>query len=364
MLLTLFLLAAVAFPAAADIETAVEITTLSFLTRNATGEAMVYLLGKGNLSFSAIGNDNVRAVAELAGIWAGNLAMSPEDILKRLFVKINFGGFYLTAGKTRVSFGEGFVFNAGDVIFGSLEPPGDLSESVLRDETDWLIDGMLPLGLFSYIEGILLPFSPLDTDPLSDASVYKLRGGGRVVTKLAGIKLEGGYLFKADEAVHHPYVSLQGNLFFDAQLSASWKIPADGAAEEQLRQGLAVTGGLFRIFQFDDGSALTVRLEAVWRPFGLWRETQAPLPEGHHYALLLYPEIEYSPFDVLSLQLRSLISPVDASGLVSFGVTFGIYQGLDLLGYVWTMWGEADDEYFGWGREGDIGVSLGLQFIY
>ena len=126
----IILATALCFRLAGELETAVEITSLASLTRDATGTAIVTLLGKGNLSFIALDNPNVRAETELEGIWSGNFISSPDDIIKRLFVKVNFGGLYLVVGKTRVSFGEGFVFNAGDVVFGSMAPVADLSAAL------------------------------------------------------------------------------------------------------------------------------------------------------------------------------------------------------------------------------------------
>jgi hypothetical protein len=360
----LFLLAlAAAGPVAAELETTVDLTALAFATRDNAGAVYFKFAGQGSLLFSAIANPHVKADCELAAIWSGTLVTPPDDILKRLFVKVNFDGPLLLAGKTRVSWGEGFVFNAGDLLFGSLTPVANLSESILRDNTDWLVDLTLPLGDFTYLEGIVLPFSPLY--PVNPAAItpYDLRGGGRFVTKLAGLKIETGYLFRADNATHNPYLTLQGSLFFDFNLSAALSIPAVNYTDEQLQRGFALTAGLFRMFQFEDGSVLSVRLEGAVRPFGLWEEPAVQTSQDI-FGLLLYPEIAFSPMDVLSFQLRAMWIPVNNSGLVSFGCTFGIYQGLNLIGYLWTMWGDSGDALFGMNRDGDMGLSLGLNFIY
>ncbi len=347
----------------AELETTVDLTALTVATRDGAGELVFSFLGKGSLLFSALANPNVRAECELAAVWSGALVTPPDDILKRLYVKVDFGGVQLLAGKARVSWGEGFVFNAGDLLFGSLTPVADLSDTLLRDATAWLIDLTLPLGDFTYIEAIVLPFSPLSPVNPAAISPYDLRGGGRFVTKLAGVKLETGYLFRADNATHHPYLTLQGNLFFDFNLSASLHIPATDYTDEKLQRGFAITAGLFRMFQFDDGSVLTVRLEGAVRPFGVWEEPALPSLQDI-YGLVLYPEIAFSPIDVLSLQLRAMWNPVDNSGLVSFGCSFGLYQGLNLMGYLWMMWGDENDLWFRMGQSGDMGLSLGLNFIY
>jgi hypothetical protein len=347
----------------ADIETSVDVTALASVTRDAAGTIVPGFIGKGDLFFSAVANANVKAECELAGIWSGTLITPLADLLKRLFIKVDFGGVYLLAGKARVTWGEGFVFNAGDVVFGSLAPVADLSQALLRDQTDWLVDLSIPLGPFTYIEGIVLPYSPLKTAAFPATTIYDLRGGGRFVTDLGGLKIEAGYLFKADEAVHHPYLSLQGNLFFDLNLSASWKIPAVNYTDDRLKQGLAVTAGLFRLVQIEGGGTLSLRLEAVCRPFGLWAKSSVPAPTDI-YGLLLYPEVSFAPNDVISLGLRAIINPIDLSGLAAANVTFGIYQGLIIVGSVWVMWGDGGDPAFSFGRAGDLGVSAGLNFIY
>jgi hypothetical protein len=347
----------------AELETAVEIMGLTSATRDAAGNPAFGLLAKGDLTFTAINNSNVKAVAELLGYWSGSLVTSPADLLKRLYVKVDFGGLTALVGKGRVTWGEGFVFNAGDVVFGSLQPVSvtDLTQSQLRDQTDWLADLTLALGDFTYLEAIFLPYSPL-TSGISFTDVYHLRGGGRFVTNLGGLKLETGYLFKADEAAHHPYLSLQGSLFFDFYLSSSLKIPAAGYTDDKLKQGLALSAGLFRLFQLEDGSSVTVRLEASCYPFGLW---QAAAPSsGVPSGLLLYPEFSWSPDDVLSLQLRAFINPIDGSGLAFTGCSLQLYQGFTLVGYAWVMWGDGRDPNFGFGRQGDLGISIGLDFLY
>jgi len=342
----------------ADVTTSVEISALSGLTRDETQEFVIYGVGKTALNFESRGNPDVRAQLQLDTIVTD--AIMPD--VKRAFVKVRFPGFRLTAGKTRVSWGEGFLFNAGDVIFGSMEPIADLSESVLRDETAWLLDLYIPLGQFSHIEAIVLPYAPDSQSAEILNSVEEMQGGGRIVTKLLGIKIEGGYLFKADQHLHHPYVSFQGNLFFDLQLSAGMEIPVENPTAEDIEDGFTVSFGLMRIFSTDEAGTWTVRLEGALRPFAEWEEV-ASATEDTRYGLLLYPEINYAPDDLLSFQLRSIISPLDASAVISFGCTYNIYQGLNMLGTVAVQVGDGND-VFGWDREGDVALLIGLEYIF
>jgi hypothetical protein len=342
----------------AEVVTSVEISALSGLTRDENQELAIYGVGKTALNFDSLGNPDVRAQLELDTIVTDSIM--PD--VKRAFVKVRFPGFRITAGKTRESWGEGFLFNAGDVIFGSMEPIADLSETILRDETAWLVDLYVPLGQFSHIEGIVLPYAPDAEGAEILNSVYDMRGGGRIVTKLLGIKIEGGYLFKADQALHHPYISFQGNLFFDLQLSAAMEIPARDPTAKDIENGFTVSFGLMRIFSTDEAGTWTVRLEGALRPFGLWQEAAAA-DEDTEYGLLLYPEVDYAPDDFLSFQLRSIISPFDASAVISLGCTYNIYQGLSILATAAVQIGDEND-IFGWERAGDFALLLGLEYIF
>ena len=94
----------------------------------------------------------------------------------------------------------------------------------------------------------------------------------------------------------------------------------------------------------------------------MWEKPAAPSPDDP-YGLLLYPEITYAPGEDFSVQLRAMINPVDGSGMASAGLSFGIYQGFTLVGFLSAMWGDGGD-LFGFGRMGDLALSVGLDFIY
>ncbi|MBN1524660.1 MAG: hypothetical protein JW904_09265 [Spirochaetales bacterium] len=349
----------------ADLQTSVDLTLLVSFLRDAAGNPAMTFLAQGDVGFKAVMVPDVKAEVVFTAAFMDTLVTPPEDILKKAYIKTKFESLRLTAGKTRVSWGDGFVFNAGDVIFGSMTPVADLSASLLRDSTDWMIDLYYPLGDFSFIETILLPYSPLRTPGDLLVSAYELRYGGRIVTKVFDMKLETGYLFRNDTAAHIPYIGVQGNLFFDVFLNASMDIPAINPSQADIQNGLAVAAGLFRMFSFEDGSSLVIRCEAASYPFGIWNETDAagdPLTD--RFGLLLYPEIAYAPMDILSFQLRGMINPIDSSGMVMVGTTFSIYQGFDILAYTWVMYGDTDDSFFGWDRQGDIGIAVGIQYIY
>jgi hypothetical protein len=271
---------------------------------------------------------------------------------------VRLPGVRLTLGKTRLSWGQGFVFNAGDVIFGSLDPiASDLSASELHDETAWLAALYVPMGSFSFLEGAVLPYGPAPVGLvtslqalLAPIDAWKLAGGLRGVFKLGNAQLEAGYYASGREGEHRPYLALQGHLLVDYQLAAALHVPLAPQWQEAA-QWLALSAGLFHLVQFSGGRSLTARLEAAVRPAGQWQEAAGAsalavgTPGAPAYGLYLYPELAYALSATLALQLRALISPVDGSALALAGTSWGVYQGLTLFAYGTVMLGDPDDLY-------------------
>ena len=363
----------------AEVQPSVTLAAYGAVVRAEDSAAIVSLL-KGSLDLSSAGNQNVRGFLQL-DTWVGE---SFTVALPRAYVKIRLPWFRLTVGKTRVSWGDGFVFNAGDVIFGSMSPlAGGLSESVLRDETAWLTAVYVPLGPFSYLEGVLLPYSPevsggsllgpaaaggLTTDLTtlaSPLSPQKLAGGARGVFRLGSVKVETGYFGSGRDDEHRPYVSLQGHLGVDWNLSAAANIPTVGPAWDHWNEWVDLSAGVFTLRNLPGGRVFSARLEAAIRPGMRWKEERGlgagdPPPE---YGLYLFPEVSYSPSDTLSLQARALISPIDASALSLAGASWNVYQGLSLFSYLSLMGGDPDDSY-AWERDNAVAWILGLEFVY
>jgi len=262
--------------------------------------------------------------------------------------------------------GEGFFFNAGDVIFGPAAPSLDLTAEELRDETSWLTSVYVPLGTYSFLETVILA-PELNLSELvdnADAPVPRLsdtRAGGRFVTKIHGIKTEGGYLYSGIDAAHKPYLSFQGNLLVDWHLSASISIVGESPDVSDLRKSLHFSWGLFHMQDLSNGSSLFFRLEGLVIPYASWSEKNST--EDAEYALMLYPEISWSATDSLNFVLRNIISPVDRSALITAGIHWNVYEGFKILSFSTVQAGETTDTY-SWNKPGGIGVTAGFQFTY
>ena len=319
-------------------------------------------------------------------ILKGEVSEAARLDVYRAYIKTRFPGFRLTAGKTRLAWGEGFMFNAGDVLFDSVSTAVDLTGDELRTEGKWLAAVYLPLDRFSYVELVFLPpqYDPFEyaVDARLAESGYgedtappdgdETAGGGRLVLKPGGIKLEAGYFFSgADvtyDAVHRPYLSLQGNLYLDWQLSASSAVEAESPAAEDLYRNSAVSFGLSHLIRAGYSTKLQLRLEGLLRPDGEWRESEQVRSDETEYGLYLYPEISVTPDDRRSFFYRAVVSPVDVSALHTLGASWNIYQDFTLSGYAGIATGERSDRFpLDPGSSADAGgyfLSLGCEFLF
>jgi len=377
-------------PARGEVQSSVTLTGYGAVVRVGDSAALLPLM-KGSLDLRSVGSENVRGLLQLDA-WVGeSIALS----LPRAYVKVRLPWFRLTAGKTRVSWGDGFLFNAGDVVFGSMSLlAGGLNESVLRDETTWLAGLYVPLGPFSYLEGVLVPYDPLSAsgDPLGLAggaglvtaltqlldpvTPEELAGGVRGVFRLGGVKVETGYFGSGRAGEHRPYLSLQGHLGVDWNLSGALAIPTTDPQWGRWDEWLDLSAGVLSLHRLPGGQVLSLRLEAAVRPGMRWREAEgaeavaindrvaraagATPPE---YGLYLFPEVAFSPTDTLSVQARALISPVDGSALSMAGASWNVYQGLSLFTYLSVMAGDEDDLY-AWEQDMGLAWVAGLEFVY
>ncbi len=357
----LFLALLLAPRAWAEIGVTTRITGNTSLVHEEKSEFSLMSYGEGRLDLKSYGNPNVRGQLQLDTLISEEIKLD----VPRAFIRVRFPAFRLTLGKTRVSWGEGFLFNAGDVVFEGISLLDNLTELELRDETDWMIVPYLPLGTFSFIEGLLLPHPRLDeggdgipvTVPLGQIDV-----GSRIHTKAAGIKLEGGYLYKGSEGRHRPYVSFQGGLLtLDWHLSTSLSIPTEDPDRESLRKGWDISLGLFRIVNLPSSGSITFRLESALAPFAHWKEVSSSTPPD--YGIYLYPEVTFAVTDSLSYFIRSIVSPIDLSALGFAGIRWNIFQGFTMSFYFSIMLGDENDR-FGWNRPGDTALTSQMEYIY
>ncbi len=360
-----FIFISMFLPATAEMSSSVKLTLMSTLSSIGDGDWSLSAIGTGRLTFKSEGNKNVKARFSLDTIIADSVLLD----VSRAYLKVRFPGLRVTMGKDTVSWGEGFFYNAGDVIFGATPLKADLTADVLRDDAVWLTSAYFPLGTYSFIEPIILApelnLSTLMADPdapppgLEDTSI-----GGRVVTKISGIKAETGYLYSGIQMAHLPYLSFQGHLLVDWHISGSVSIPQSSARTLDLSEDLVISFGLFHLQRFEQtsSSSISFRLEGLLRPVAYWEQMDSSI-EDVQYGLMLYPEISWAINQSLTILLRNIVSPIDLSALIATGINWNIYEGFRLLSFLMLQAGEETD-LFSFSKPGGFAVIAGFQFIY
>ena len=272
------------------------------------------------------------------------------------------------------------MFNAGDIIFGGMSLNVDISQSTLRDETDIFTVVYIPLGRFSYFETVLLPFPTLEeiqiipdipgTLNLLPEDITNVSVGGRISGKLKKTTFECGYLYEGQTKFHKPYIAAHGSLLIDWYIASSLIIPheepEDNTMEDAIKESFALSCGFFNIVGLEGDASLNLRLESGIFPFGEWEEWDVEeelIPLTSPYGIYIFPEIVYSPNQTMSLQLRSLISPLDLSGIVISGMNWNMYQGFTLGFMATAMFGDEDD-LFGWERDSGAAFIISLEYVF
>lgn len=308
-------------------------------------------IGIASIIINQKDNRNIKSQIKLSAVIPDPTGNDPVYFdLSRAYVKFRFPTIRAVIGKAPFSWGEGLVFNAGDVIFGGSALNTNLMQSEFLDTATWLSTLYYPLGNFSYLESIVI--SP---DPMSD-SIDITMGGGRVVTKLGNTKLESGYIYDGVKDAHKPYITLQGNLYLDWHLSATAALPTGNAVTGSLEDSLVITAGIYSLARIGYDGTLNYRLEAMVKPYEKWNEYSAGT-ESELYGIYLYPELSYTFNSNMTLMLRGFVSPVDLSAAAIPGFSWNVFQGFNLIGFAAFGIGEPDDTY-AWEPETGGGFSL------
>lgn len=261
-----------------------------------------------------------------------------------------------TVGRARLTWGQGQLFNAGDLLFGTNTTEIDFTEDIIRDETAILLAVFIPINDFAFVEVAgLPPFTALTDVPLRRGA-----GGARLQGKIANWVYEVGYLYNGDENAHNIALNLQGNLGADVYLSATSALVHGTDLVNQLFQRTQITVGAHYAINLPNNWGLNLRLESLWRPAGAWREGDSA---DTRYALLLYPEVTLSISSTLQVFLRSLFSPIDLSAQITGGVSWVPYSGLSVLFFPSINLGQSNDT-FHIGQPGGLQVTIGVDYTF
>lgn len=309
-------------------------------------------IGIASIIINQKDNKNVKSQIKLSAVMPDPTGTDPVYFdISRAYVKFRFPKIRAVIGKAPFSWGEGLVFNAGDVIFGGSALNTNLMQSEFLDTATWLTTLYYPLGDFSFLESIAIA-----PDIMSD-SIEITMGGGRMVTKLGKTKLESGYIYDGPEDAHKPYITLQGNLYLDWHLSATGALPTGNALSDSFADSLVITAGIYSLARIGYDGTLNYRLEAMVKPYEKWNAYSAGT-ESEVYGIYLCPELSYSFNSGMALMLRGFVSPVDLSAVAIPGFSWNVFQGFNLIGFAAFYIGDPDDTYAWEPETGAGGFSL------
>ncbi|TVQ96401.1 MAG: hypothetical protein EA403_16275, partial [Spirochaetaceae bacterium] len=166
VVLAVYLVAVAPPPAHAEIRQSVRIDATHALTHLGDGDWGFAGIGRARLDFLSAGNQfargQLRIDASIVDASIGNEAVPAGLLLDipRAWVRARFpmgdSFIHTTAGRARITWGDGAFFNAGDIIFGAVGRDADLTADTIRDEARWLWSAFIPLGPFAFVEPILL----------------------------------------------------------------------------------------------------------------------------------------------------------------------------------------------------------------
>lgn len=328
-------------PLFASLAITTEISLMNTLLLHASGDPSYKQYGNAIVTLSSSGYKNIKAdIAVNAGF--SSEEKLPTIELDRITIKARFPSFKVLIGKTRLDWGEGTLFNAGNVLFEDTNYSVPiLNNSPVLDRA-WLSAITFPLSSFSFLEGaIIVP---------ETGKIEELKGGLRYYNSEWGVKFETGLSFR-DESLT-PHVSFMGNIGVDASLSASVDISLAGEDSTHLKESITLSSRLFHTCSFLNQDTLHLTLEALYTPF----------PKDDTLALFLYSIVQYGFSNGISLSLNSIISPLDLSASLSARGSWNIFEGVVISGAINTAIGESGD-IFSYDK-GMSSFSIGLSSLF
>lgn len=307
-------LSAVAPGALADYTGSVFVEAYNTFTFHGSDEVSAAGFGKAEADLQSTGSRTVRSRLQLRalllnedGSSTAHFSVPRAEIRWRM--KLGENTIRFTAGRTRLTWGDGRLFNAGDVINGTAPAAVDLTDDVLRDETQWMFSSWLPLGQYSFIEPVFL-VPVLETGSASSGSGTNRGAGLRIQGKLFNTKTEAGYLYLSDTETHRPCLSLQGHLLLDWYTSVSFYLP-DPADE-----AMDISGGLL--------------YNGTTEGSGTWSIRGEFLRQQKNDSWFLFPEATWSPSKLFTVFTRGTFALRQETETVAAGCTWTPSTGLDI----------------------------------
>ena len=355
LLAALALACAAAAAASAEVRPSIELTLLDTLTRTGDWEAGLAAAGLGKLSLDAAPSETLRGQLAVDA----RVGDTTEAEVTRAYVRVRTPAWRTTHGLAPMSWGQGFFYNAADVVFGPVGSTADITAKELRDLAVWQTTVFVPLGPFSFVEAALLA-PGLELAASEPPDIGDTAAGARFLGRVGATQIEAGSLYRGADGTHNPFVSLHGSLYVDLYAGVSAALPQAGAGR---RRPAADAAG---------------QLRALSRPAPSRRDGPRGPPRGARAPRRALagrrrrqratgcsstPSLSGTLGPKLSLLSRNFLSPVDVSALCVLGLDWRMQTGLSLLAFASVQAGGSDDTY-GWGREGDLAATAGFRYRY
>ncbi len=334
------LLVTISLPIISSVTMSTEISLVNTLVVNKSVAPSYIQSGSALVTLSSSGYKNIKADIALKSIFNSNNDITVD--LDRITIKARFPSFRILVGKTRLDWGEGSLFNAGNVLFEDTNYSVPiLNNSPVLDRA-WLSAITIPLSSFSFLEGaIIVP---------ETKEIEEVKGGIRYYNSEGSVKVETGLSFRDYSLT--PHISIMGNVGIDASFSASVDISLAGEDSTHLKESITLSSRLFHIIAFRNQNRLSLSLESLYTPF----------PQSENLALFLYPTIQYQLSNGISISVHSIISPLDLSASLHAVASWNIFDGLMISASMNTEVGDEGDTFSF--DKGMSSFSIGLSSLF
>mgnify|MGYP000305487295 CR=1 FL=1 len=301
----------------------------------------------GQLALNTSGSSTLKSYLHLSAN-----STEPHLTLDKAYAKMRWEGNRITLGKTALGWGQGTVFNAGDVVTLPNQP-----SPLLAPPTDhrWLGTFQHPLGRFSFYE--IAVVAPATSEAIPTASADQFTVAARHQFQMASWhnnQIETGMAWQGTSQQLMPYISLQGGSGLNWHVSARAEIDNHYSITRQL-----VTAGVYGLWSRPQSSTWNYRLETVWDSAGATTERA----NGYWYRHLLQGSLSLGISSRSSAFAQVMLSPIDQSSLTSLGMSSNLRQGFTLNATLSLGQGDVDD-VFSHRRTGAIAFRSNLRYAF
>lgn len=342
-----------ASPGFSDTRVVTQLEGYASLVRVPEGPALLSALGLGKVDLSARGASNIRAELTL------EILTGKDTVLRipRAFLRYSPEGFRLTLGRAAASWGEGLVYNAGDLWAPAFDPSSSLASETVKDLSFWQAGLWIPLGDLAYFEALGAPPEGALVTPGLPPEWHQAAGGMRFYGDFGAAALQAGWNTDGKAGIHRIYgafntslgpLGIYGN--GGTAVAVSSDLWTEGLLGAALR-GQTHSLGIFLTQELPEGQTWSGRMEVLSRPWEGWKGWE------------VYGDTSLALDQTLSVTLRALFHPEDLSAKLTLLGSWQADRGLTFLLLPSVNWGEPGDRY-PWGVPGDLSLTGGFRLVF